>query len=448
MNAYLSEEYSIGNGRIDEIVAKEYSSENATKEYITGEEPKESLKQEQIIEKTTTEGKEYLGEEATIENLEHGHIEEITDEINVTMYGVKGDGISDDTKAINVILKENAGKEIYFPAGTYIIDDKLIVYSDTIIKGDGENTVFLSKNGKKAGTEVFQIKDSENILIEKICVSGNSAVNNGELYNDKDGIHLLDMWNVTNIIVNECSFINNIYCGIRIFGGKDITIQNSNFLDVDCGIVALGIYNISNLMIESCYFNGHNRSEAISLYGQGVYENINIHNNVIANKSDGHGILINDNSINQNIVIDGNLISGCAVGISIFQLTNGSVFNNKVDGTTSGRGIEVYNCKDTSVNNNEILNTNFDSLSIKGCVNCDFMGNHIFITANAANKDMAGIKVLEGCKQVTISNNIIQQVEESLNKYSIYIKENGEVDISGNQLNDLPIYSSDKKKLN
>ena len=37
MNAYLSEEYSIGNGRIDEIVAKEYSSENATKEYITGE---------------------------------------------------------------------------------------------------------------------------------------------------------------------------------------------------------------------------------------------------------------------------------------------------------------------------------------------------------------------------------------------------------------------------
>jgi hypothetical protein len=46
--------------------------------------------------------------------------------INVKDYGAKGDGVNDDTQAINTafVAAKTAGKSIYFPAGTYVCNEK------------------------------------------------------------------------------------------------------------------------------------------------------------------------------------------------------------------------------------------------------------------------------------------------------------------------------------
>lgn len=366
----------------------------------------------------------------------------VSSRVDVRSYGAVGDGITDDTEAIAKAMKENVGRDIYFPTGIYVISEKINIYSDTSIMGDGVGSKIIAASGKASGTEIFQIYGEKNISISNICVSGNSQVNNGEQHSDQDGIHLLDMWNVKDITIEECYFIDNIYCAIRIFGGENITVSNTKILNVDCGVSAIGKNNVKNLIVNNCYFKGHYRSEAISLYGSGVYENIYIYSNVIEDKTSGHGIMFNNQSVNKKIYIRDNIISNCAVAISAFNIIEGEVIGNVVSGTTSGRGMEIYNCDNVLVDNNIVSNTNFDSLSIKACSKSIFNNNFIMITSNAKNANMAGIKILEENKEVTIFNNTVKQVEKSLNKFSIYIKGYGNVKIYENQLNGLPIYKS------
>lgn len=52
-------------------------------------------------------------------------------------YGARLDGVTDDTAAINSCLAANAGKEVYFPAGTALVKDAINVPADTTIIGAG-----------------------------------------------------------------------------------------------------------------------------------------------------------------------------------------------------------------------------------------------------------------------------------------------------------------------
>ena len=74
-----------------------------------------------------------------------------SDFINVKLLGAFGDGVADDTSAIQSAL--NSGGTIYFPNGTYKVTTHLILYSDTrvlldegavILRGGEYNMMFLS----------------------------------------------------------------------------------------------------------------------------------------------------------------------------------------------------------------------------------------------------------------------------------------------------------------
>ena len=56
---------------------------------------------------------------------------------SVIGYPVFGDGVTDDTANINCILEQYAGQKIiYFPAGTYIVTNTIIVPANSRIFGD------------------------------------------------------------------------------------------------------------------------------------------------------------------------------------------------------------------------------------------------------------------------------------------------------------------------
>jgi parallel beta-helix repeat protein len=67
--------------------------------------------------------------------------------INVKAYGAVGNGVVDDTTAIqNAINAANAvgGGCVYFPSGTYLISNSLIGYSNITFQGDGDSSVIKS----------------------------------------------------------------------------------------------------------------------------------------------------------------------------------------------------------------------------------------------------------------------------------------------------------------
>ena len=61
----------------------------------------------------------------------------------VTDYGAKGDGVTDDTLAIQAAIDHNRGSinakafaVVYFPPGIYLVSDTLVVYSGTELRGN------------------------------------------------------------------------------------------------------------------------------------------------------------------------------------------------------------------------------------------------------------------------------------------------------------------------
>lgn len=65
--------------------------------------------------------------------------------LDVRLYGAKGDGSTDDTAAIKAALSAAAGssKSVYFPSGTYIINESLAPPADMALIGAGFRRSFL-----------------------------------------------------------------------------------------------------------------------------------------------------------------------------------------------------------------------------------------------------------------------------------------------------------------
>ena len=58
--------------------------------------------------------------------------------VNVQKYGAKGDGVSDDTKAIQVVLDEAIGQVIFVPYGVYVLHDTLHIPTGTLMVGEAQ----------------------------------------------------------------------------------------------------------------------------------------------------------------------------------------------------------------------------------------------------------------------------------------------------------------------
>lgn len=89
-----------------------------------------------------------------------------TNFINAKDLGIVGDGVTDDSTAINTALATY--KAIYFPSGQYYIASPIIINNSQIIYGDGETTVFL------LSTDITAISvTSNNSEIRDIKILGN-----------------------------------------------------------------------------------------------------------------------------------------------------------------------------------------------------------------------------------------------------------------------------------
>jgi hypothetical protein len=72
-------------------------------------------------------------------SVPYTYIPSVAAYINVKDYGAKGDGVNDDTQEINAAFTaaKSAGKSIYFPAGTYVCNEKSIPDNKSLILNAG-----------------------------------------------------------------------------------------------------------------------------------------------------------------------------------------------------------------------------------------------------------------------------------------------------------------------
>ena len=79
--------------------------------------------------------------------------------INVKDYGAKGDGITDDTAAIQKAIDNNLGKTIFFPHGTYIVSDTIYTY-----RGDSKRSLLHLIDAHIKASDNFPLDEGKFII--------------------------------------------------------------------------------------------------------------------------------------------------------------------------------------------------------------------------------------------------------------------------------------------
>ena len=189
---------------------------------------------------------------------------------NIKSFGTVGDGITDDTAAIQKAIDES--NYLYIPEGVYCYT-KIKLKSDLIIVGD--NATLKSLNVTTSGNDASIIPEYENNKIENIHIEGITFEGNKENisheYYDVIGFFALNDEQIKNITINDCKFNNFKEDGIRFMYSKnasisDISIKDCDFYGVtndnpslngirfvmDSYIDTYGYYPVNNVYIHDC----------------------------------------------------------------------------------------------------------------------------------------------------------------------------------------------------
>lgn len=189
--------------------------------------------------------------------------------LNAKDYGAKGDGVTDDALAIQGILDfaQTAPIRVLFPAGTYVVKQKLFAYSNTTLDLGGA-TILKSFNNSPGGVSLMKLADNtENLTIRNGILHGNGAnfpgvagaegfdmihgtgIKNGTFENlvfkDVVGAHSIDLNTIDGLTVSNCKFLG--------FTDPAGTSPYAEAIQLDPNGAGGGTNN-KNVLITGCYF--------------------------------------------------------------------------------------------------------------------------------------------------------------------------------------------------
>ena len=232
---------------------------------------------------------------------------------DVTKYGAKGDGITDDTEAIDTAFSN--GRTIYFPRGTYLLNTCLFNESDpskaaALHVHSGLRLIFdpdaVLLRGSDAVTHMLYtgntIIDTDYNGASDIEIIGATFDENKSLSTNCTALNLS---HAKNVKIKNCKFINSsgTWHSIEVNSSKDVYIsecifennQNEEDIQIDCagGTGNLGSNDgtpCDNIHIYNCTFDtkGH---VAIGGHDGGWHKNIRVYNNMFrssGNPDRGH----------------------------------------------------------------------------------------------------------------------------------------------------------------
>lgn len=166
--------------------------------------------------------------------------------INVKYFGVKGDGVTDDTAILQELLDNY--ESLYFPPGVYIATN-LKLNSFNHIHGEGRKSHLKQKANTNNHFITCKAEESHSIKITSIYIDGNRNNQN----TDNDGIHIVN--SLTEIeyeqLIDHYLVIDNVY--VEKCSGTGVSIKFTR----EC--------KINNLVIRQCkkdglFFNGSDSS--------------------------------------------------------------------------------------------------------------------------------------------------------------------------------------------
>lgn len=297
----------------------------------------------------------------------------LKDYVTPQMFGAKGDGITDDSDAIQNAV--NNGNNIFFPNGSYKITRPIEINASgkCLFGYDKYHTLITCVN-----TDAFRLgKNSERCSIKSIAIFGDDTLHNCVVFNNNT-VHwkFEDVWvrhfGRSFFLANNNGHVNNIYflnCQLEDGGSNAIEFVN------------VATAQINNIIIENCNIADFSNSGLIV-----TGNNIKINGCTIQNCE--IGIDINPSLSNDSTKNDKSF-SGISITSNYFELCYQSYIRiscGYVDSTVMfGNGLLILNNYGSYTYKEGISTEEKETYDTYACVEIKNLSGNIYDTYNVSN---------------------------------------------------------------
>lgn len=329
---------------------------------------------------------------------------------DVRKSGAKGDGITDDTLAIQSLITTiglNGGGVLYIPKNYIFITDVLNLKSNMIVNGGGT----LKFKNDTTAFAFLVLDDLTNVVIEDVIFDGNVANQSAWI----EFRHSIQVYGSTNVKIRNCLFKNTIGDCIYIshngnlVKSENVSVYENSFIGTSVNRDGVTIIHAKNVKVHHNYFYHMGRDTmpgGIDIEPDSVNEsvtNVLISDNIIVGGGTPqlqHGVSVNNNvgAIIDAITIANNIFSGVFnYAISCFG-NNGDFLKTKV--VIIGNTIKL---------DNFVLAGSAAIIASSRCI-CDISNNTIDAKTNFGIK-LTGAKFRVNGN--TIKNSAMEGIEEN-----------------------------------
>lgn len=213
--------------------------------------------------------------------------------VDVRAFGAKGDGVTDDTAAIQTAI--DSGENIFIPAGTYAISQKLNVGARTTLRGESNSKLLFSSvvglelNGSFIKIErlILECTRSRNDNTLAITDNGNRVAScelkDMEFYQWTTGVDLYSGYN--DKIIIDSMYFNTVNNCIKVAHGDGGSIKNivaEPFINYVMALNSCNAIEVSNVLATGVGAdNGYINNPSVvfivlSSAGASKYDGINV----------------------------------------------------------------------------------------------------------------------------------------------------------------------------